>query len=548
MDSSDLQSQRLDHLGIVAGICNEIGLIDTIDAQIGHQERKVSVGQAVQAMVINALGFVSRPLYLTPEFFHNKPVDLLVGAGIEASDLNDDCLGRALDALFEHGVTELFAAVSARALRVFGIETRYAHLDSTSFGLHGAYEVDDQPQATTEDEPIPIAITYGYSRDHRPDLKQAVLSLICANASSLPIWLQALDGNRADSASFSGTVRAYLDQWSGDELTPVLVADAALYNQTTLQAMPQDARWLSRVPGTLAAVKLLYTEIDNEDLWVVDEHTRYAEFGSYYAGIPQRWLLVLHEPTRQRQAATLQKGIDKERQQAEKALQRLMNKDYGCEDAVCKAVNALKARWRYHDVRITIATQTRYEQPGRPAADTPSHPVWRFEAQLVEDDTRLEQLRRTHGKYVIATNELDANELSLLEMLAIYKQQSTSVERGFRFLKDPLFFAHSLFLKKPLRIMALLMVMGLSLLVYALAEHHIRQQLAARDQTLPDQTGKPTQRPTIRRVFQMLEGIDVLYIEQAGVRRRLILNLTELRRRILGLFSPHVQKIYDLSI
>lgn len=96
--------------------------------------------------------------------------------------------------------------------------------------------------------------------------------------------------------------------------------------------------------------------------------------------------------------------------------------------------------------------------------------------------------------------------------------------------------------------MALLMVMGLSLLVYALAEHHIRQQLAQRDETIPDQTGKPTQHPTARRVFQMLEGIDVLYIEQAGVRRRLILNLTNLRRQILSLFSSHVQKIHDLSI
>jgi transposase len=371
-----------------------------------------------------------------------------------------------------------------------------------------------------------------------------VLSLICANAARLPIWLQALDGNRADSASFSGTVSAYLDQLGDDESTPLRVADAALYNQATLQAMPQDTRWLSRAPGTLGAVKLLYTEVADDNLLVADEHTRYAEFGNYYAGIPQRWLLVLHEPTRQRQAASLQKGIDQERQQAEKALQRLMNKDYGCEDAVCKAVNGLKARWRYLEVRLDIGSQTRYEQPGRPTADTPSHPVWRFEAQLVEDDTCLEQLRRTHGKYVIATNELDAHELSLPERLAIYKQQSTSVERGFRFLKDPLFFAHSLFLKKPLRSMALLMVMGLSLLVYALAEHHLRQQLAQRDETLPDQTGKPTQRPTARRVFQMLEGVDVLYIEQAGVRRRLILNLTELRRQILPLFSPHVQKIY----
>jgi transposase len=196
MDSSNVQSQRLDHLGIVAGICTEIGLIDTINGAIGSQERKVSVGQAVQAMVINALGFVSRPLYLTPEFFHNKPVDLLVGDGLVAADLNDDCLGRALDLLFAGGVTELFAAVSTQALRVFGIETHYAHLDTTSFGLHGAYKVDEAPDEEADPtEPLAIEITYGYSRDHRPDLKQAVLSMICANAASLPTWMQALSGS-----------------------------------------------------------------------------------------------------------------------------------------------------------------------------------------------------------------------------------------------------------------------------------------------------------------------------------------------------------------
>jgi len=131
-------------------------------------------------------------------------------------------------------------------------------------------------------------------------------------------------------------------------------------------------------------------------------------------------------------------------------------------------------------------------------------------------------------------------------MLTIYKSQSSSVERGFRFLKDPMFFAHSLFLKKPSRIMALLMVMGLSLLVYALAEHHIRQQLAERNETLPDQTGKPTQRPTARRVFQMMEGVDVLTIAQGDTHQRLILNLTDLRKQIVRLFGPHIRKLYDL--
>ena len=86
MNNQGLQSQRLDHLGIVAGICNEIGLIETIDAQLPDSGRKVSVGQAVQAMVLNGLGFVSRPLYLSPEFFQNKPTDLLVGAELNGAD------------------------------------------------------------------------------------------------------------------------------------------------------------------------------------------------------------------------------------------------------------------------------------------------------------------------------------------------------------------------------------------------------------------------------------------------------------------------------
>jgi transposase len=541
METKGLQSQRLDHLGIVAGICNEIGLIETIDAQIKDTGRNVSVGQAVQAMILNGLGFVSRPLYLTPEFFQNKPVDLLVGEGVEAADLNDDCLGRALDQLFEHGVTELFAKVSANALQVFGIETQYAHLDSTSFGLHGEYE-------TEEGEPQAIDITYGYSRDHRPDLKQAMVSLICANQASLLTWFRALDGNSSDSTSFAETIQAYLTQFTEDDELPVFVADAALYNEKTLQQFPENARFVTRVPATLKFAKEIYAQVPNETLFIADEHTRYMEFGSYYAGIKQRWLLVLHEPSRIKQDESLQKRVQKERRQVEKKLKSLQNKDFECEDAVHQAVNALTKTWRYHQLTVTGYTAKRYLEPGRPSDDSPFELVWRFEASIHEKTVELEQMRRSHGKYIITTNELDDHQLGLLEMLAIYKEQSTSVERGFRFLKDPMFFADSLFLKKASRIMALLMVMGLSLLIYALAEHQVRTQLLAREETLPDQTGKPNQRPTIRRIFQMMEGIDVLVIEQHEFRQRVLLNMTDLRWQVVNLFSIHVQKLYNLQL
>jgi len=99
MAKETYSTQRLDHLGIVAGICQQISLIEQIDAYVGVTGRKVSVGKAVQAMVLNALGFVGRALYLTPEFFGNKPIDLLIQEGLTAEDFNDDSMGRALDML-----------------------------------------------------------------------------------------------------------------------------------------------------------------------------------------------------------------------------------------------------------------------------------------------------------------------------------------------------------------------------------------------------------------------------------------------------------------
>ena len=98
-----------------------------------------------------------------------------------------------------------------------------------------------------------------------------------------------------------------------------------------------------------------------------------------------------------------------------------------------------------------------------------------------------------------------------------YKAQNVSVERGFRFLKDSLFFASGLFLEKPQRIMALLMVMGLSLLVYALGEQSLRAEMVKQGQSIANQVGKPTQRPTLGRIFQVFEGIDVLLTQQGNL-------------------------------
>ena len=95
--------------------------------------------------------------------------------------------------------------------------------------------------------------------------------------------------------------------------------------------------------------------------------------------------------------------------------------------------------------------------------------------------------------------------------------------------------------------MGLLMVMGLSLLVYALAEHHLRQQLAERDQSIPDQKGRATQRPTMRWVFQLFEGIHVLCIQAQEFQKRMVTNVREVHLQIATLLGEPVLKFYVFS-
>jgi transposase len=118
-------------LGIVAEVSREIEVADWLDQQEPSHRQYVSVGTARVAMALNGLGFSNRRLYLTPQFYADKPVEHLLGPGIQAEELNNDCLGRTLDRLYEHDVTRLFAGLALQARRAFG--TRWG-------GLHANHQ------------------------------------------------------------------------------------------------------------------------------------------------------------------------------------------------------------------------------------------------------------------------------------------------------------------------------------------------------------------------------------------------------------------------
>jgi len=229
-------------------------------------------------------------------------------------------------------------------------------------------------------------------------------------------------------------------------------------------------------------------------------------------------------------------------------LRKLARREYSSPDAALAAAHTVEEAWRFHTLEVTCEAAPHYQQRGRPTAgQSPDYFTWRPVGQPIEDAEAVADRAARAGKFVLATNDLDEQHLPIDQLITLYKGQNTSVERGFRFLKDPLFFAHSFFLKKPSRLMALLMVMGLCLLIYALTEHQLRQALREQNETVPDQLGKPTQSITLRRVFQIFEGIHVATLHLPGGPQQFVTNLNDLHHQILRLLGPPFEKIYFSS-
>ncbi|BBD66588.1 transposase [Nostoc commune NIES-4072] len=128
--------KNIDHLGIVAGLIDEIGIVEIINSKLVIDPReKITAGILVKAILINGLGFVSRPLYLFSQFFDDKAIEILLGEDIEKDHINDDKIGRVMDKLYKHGLNNhLFIKIVLSVIKNFKIDTKYSHLDATSLG------------------------------------------------------------------------------------------------------------------------------------------------------------------------------------------------------------------------------------------------------------------------------------------------------------------------------------------------------------------------------------------------------------------------------
>jgi len=536
---SNYQSQVIKHLGLVAGMVDELGLVERIDQLLPKDEerRTLSHGQVVKAMIINGLGFNQRALYLSSRFFQDKPVARLIGDGIEAAHINDDVQGRTLDTIYGYGLERFYAQLSVQTAVRLELTCRTGHLDSTSFHVDGEYN----SQLPTDETGGLITITKGYSRDHRPDLNQVVLQLICENQAGIPLLMKPLSGNSADKTGFRETIKTHIGQLQQDVGLRYLVADSALYCHESLQEM-KDILWISRVPETLTLAKDMIQQAA-PILMVNPDEQAMMSLCTRYGDIRQRWLIVYSPEAYQRSRQTLNKQFRQQSQTELKAFESLCKHGFACETDARHALDKLQKKLKITELLdITLVEEFRHSKPGRPGKEVPpDRHIIRITGTLATRLLPYQQKLARKSCFIVATNQLDQDELSDAELLQTYRDQQ-KVERGFRFLKDPQFMASTLFLKSVKRVMALTVVMTLCLLVYAALEYRIRKALREAKETFPNQLGQPVTNPTARWVFQFFAGIHILTVDQMQV---LVLNMNDLQWKLLRLLGKPYEQLYS---
>ncbi len=420
-----IEVTNIDHLGLVAGIIDEIGIEEKINQLLGEQlPEKITGGQVVKGMLLNGLGLVSSPLYLFSQFFDGKAIEHLIGTGVKTEYFNDDKLGLVLDQLYRRGLNDIFMSVVLEAVKIYQLETSTVHLDSTSFHVHGDYQkLEDESREDIE--PKTIKITYGYSRDKRPDLKQFMMDLICTNDGDVPLWMRIGSGNESDQKEFVQAMKEFKNQLNFDSL---MVADSALSTQENLQLLT-NIKWLSRVPVRIKSAHKLVQEIDSEHL--NSSHIKgysYQELSKTYGGIQQRWLIVESQIRQESDLKNLEKKIQKERVEVDKKLRTLKSEKFACLPDAKTATRKLLKKFLYHEVKqINVL-----EVQSKSESDFP----YEVQVKVALKESKIELEKKRAGRFILATNVLDRMELTKEDMLSKYKGQQ-SVERGFRFLKDP---------------------------------------------------------------------------------------------------------------
>lgn len=538
---------HLGHLGLVADKIDSLRLVELLDRRLPITPgcgSKVSHGERVAAMILNGLGFIDSRLYLFPEFLSDKPLDRLFGRPMLAEWFNDDASGRCLDAIASYGPTKLFTELSLLIGQARGLLGKSMHIDTTTLSLYGDYEMSED-NVSPESTAVQAHPAHGHAKSGRHDLKQMVLLLATTGAAHFPLWMEAHSGNASDKVTMPAAAVKIKQLVKGlaDSSAFIYVGDSAIYSNILERSA--DLFWISRVPENIKEVRTLVSTPDTDIAWVeLGNGYSYYPTISEYGGVKQRWLMFFSEAAYQRENKTLERAIKKEETEQSKLWWHLSNQLFTCATDAMAQAEKLKKALKFHDVVIQVIEVKKHKGKGRPkAGELPETAGYQIEYTLVLDEAKVAEIRARKGRFVLATNQLDVTILPDADVLSEYKAQS-GVECSFKFIKDDTFQVDSVFLKTPERIEALMMVMTLCLMVYGVSEYELHQSLQASEETIPDSMKKPTKTPSLRWVYFLFRVVTEVIVVVGENGQRLIVNVNDVLRRIIGHFGPRAGEIY----
>jgi transposase len=517
-----IEAYQVQHLPIVKAYADKIGLVEAIN-QVVPTEMAIDPGTIVLGMILDTLSGRS-PLYRLEEFFTHQDMALLLGKAVAPETFQDDTVGRVLDRLYDIGTMKVFTACAVRADRVFGFDKRYVHVDTTSLTVYGEYP---PPEEAAEQE-VPFRITYGYSKDKRPDLKQFVFSTLCVDRA-VPLWGKPEDGNASEKTvnnTLLSNIATFLAQHGVAPGAYIYVADAALVTEDNLATLG-DTLFITRLPATYNECGRLITEAAAHNTWdevgilAHTKPTKHRPVTSYKAyeghvtlyGRPYRAVVVHSSAQDKRRQQRLARDIQASYSTVQTAARTAEQQEYFCRaDAEAAAAKLRAVPAPYHLVDVTVEERPVYGR-GRPSLQKP-RPItamrYRLKPAISPQTERIARLEEEAGCFVLLTNVPTAGDLlhSARDLLTVYKDQH-GTEQNYGFLKDPVI-VNSLFLKKPERIEALGLILLLALLIWRLMERAMRTYVDTTSTPLPGWDKKATERPTSFMMVTKFAGVIVL--------------------------------------
>jgi transposase len=461
--------------------------------------------------------------------------------------------------LFQSDITSMVLVLATHVVREFEIDLDELHNDSTTITFHGAYA--DAAQEEQRGQKTRMAITWGYNKDHRPDLKQLLYILTVARDGAIPLYFQVASGNVADDQTHIATWDLLCRLVGRSNF--LYVADCKLASMENMAHIHQhQGRFLTMLPRTRSEDRAFRDSLESGQVQWRSIHDKRNDDGKivdqYSVCVPatlsaEGYRLVWYHSTRkaEQDARSRHQQVERAMNELAELRQKLSSPRtrYRQEAKVAEAVQEILRgrgveRWIVTEIKEQTEEKFRQDRRGRPNDQTRyvKETSTRFELAYHIDNARLAAETCGDGVFPLITND---DSLPELEMLLAYKSQP-ALEKRFSHLKTD-FEVAPVYLKEASRIQALLCVYFLALLTESLLERELRRAMDREAiESLPlYPEGRKCRRPTARRLIDLFEDVQ-RHSLQVGRRPPVVFTtqLSRLQRRLLRLLG--MAKVYDV--